>query len=1207
MRFLDAIPMGSPRLKHTLFRLLVLFIAYTLFGFFAVPPLAKRLIVSNAGKALNRPVTLAEVSFNPLTLHTEITDFAVETKDGDSRFIAFKRLEVAPGLSSIFRLAPVVNSLKIVDLRVEASHLGRNRYSFSDLLTPADPAAKDAGIFPFALHGLDVSNATVVFHDVPRGKTHVVSEINLRVPFTSTIKNDSKDFTEPVFSAVVNGDTVEMQGRTLPFDETLRTEFQVGAMNLNLSRYWDYLPVKTPLVLESGTFTSNMSVVFETKDGFTSLFLAGGGTLKDMVLTAGKDNKVLGIKGLTFDMERFSLRDSFLSLKQVSISALSIKLIRRQDNSLNWLEYRPKPTSENVGGEPSQESPPFRVDIQTMQMAGGSIDWQDRTVAGGFSRTVTPLNMKVTGFSTVKGDRFNCDLDIPDERAAIHVTGEASLTPLAATVEVEAKNVDIPDLAPYLAGLPLAPTDGKGALSMHLDMKETSDGFAVVLSDMNGALTKVALNKPDAENPSVSFDSLAMTGGRADLSTRIASVASVALSGPRVRLVREADKTLDLMKLFVARKDNTGPAQAGEAEAAPAPETPWQATVAELAVEQGRVDFLDRSLEKAAQLAVHAISATVRGATTEKGKPLSLNLSARWQKDGKVRMTGSLVPDSLKFKGNVRLDKLALAPLDPYLAETTRLLLAGGAVSGDLKITYQGGETPGYTAKGDLSLADLLLKNVDGGEDIMGLGGLQITDLSYSNTPESLHVAEVALLSPWAALSKDDQGVLNLRHALGLPEPEPVAPEDPAVRTTAPAMEEAATTSAVADNATVAARPLLESVTIDRIHIAGGEVRFNDASVSPAFATRLHEIEGTLSAVAATAEARPALDMSAKLDATPIRIKGVVNPVVTPIYSDIALNFSGMELVPISPYAKKNIAYPITKGRLSADVVFKTENWVLHADNKLFIEQLELGPKIKDPDAPNIPVKLGMALLQDSNGDMELDLPVRGRLDDPNFRVGGIVFKVIIKLIFKAVTSPFALLGSIFGGGGEDLQFVPFDPGSAVLTETASTKLKTVAEALQKRPKLKLEVDGVVDATDDTEGLTKLRFNHKLKVRKYESLTRKERAATTAEAMIVAPEEYAEFLFEAYANEPDDTGERETVLFVVKKQPVPVMEKFLLDRILVTDQDLADLALQRARAVMDRLVELDPALAPRIFLLDRAENGKAKAGVPRTRADLGLR
>ena len=240
-----------------------------------------------------------------------------------------------------------------------------------------------------------------------------------------------------------------------------------------------------------------------------------------------------------------------------------------------------------------------------------------------------------------------------------------------------------------------------------------------------------------------------------------------------------------------------------------------------------------------------------------------------------------------------------------------------------------------------------------------------------------------------------------------------------------------------------------------------GALIFKDDSVQPGFSTQFSGLDLRLTDIDQSPEARPKVEFKGNIGPTPMSVTGVLNPIITPIYSDLTISVNGMELVPLSPYTLKNLAYPIEKGRLYADVKFKTEDWVLNADNKFFIEQLVLGKKDKRPDAPNVPVEFGLSLLQDGNGDMELNLPIRGQLNDPDFRIGGIVFKAIVSLLFKGLASPFTLIGSMFGGG-ENMDFVVFEPGRHALDAGGKEKMGTVIKALNEREKLKLEVDGVI-------------------------------------------------------------------------------------------------------------------------------------------------
>lgn len=89
----------------------------------------------------------------------------------------------------------------------------------------------------------------------------------------------------------------------------------------------------------------------------------------------------------------------------------------------------------------------------------------------------------------------------------------------------------------------------------------------------------------------------------------------------------------------------------------------------------------------------------------------------------------------------------------------------------------------------------------------------------------------------------------------------------------------------------------------------------------------------------------------------------------------------------------------------------------LAAEYRFVVNQLQLGERVESPDAVSLPLQLAVALLKDRNGVIDIDLPVRGTLDDPKFRLGPIIWKAVVNLLLKIVTSRFRLLGNLFGGG----------------------------------------------------------------------------------------------------------------------------------------------------------------------------------------------
>jgi hypothetical protein len=137
----------------------------------------------------------------------------------------------------------------------------------------------------------------------------------------------------------------------------------------------------------------------------------------------------------------------------------------------------------------------------------------------------------------------------------------------------------------------------------------------------------------------------------------------------------------------------------------------------------------------------------------------------------------------------------------------------------------------------------------------------------------------------------------------------------------------------------------------------------------------------------------------------------------------------------------------------------------------VFLDQLTFGDRVDSPDALNLPVQLAVSLLQNRRGEIDLNLPISGSLDDPQFSVAGLVFRAIMNLIGKALTAPFALLGAMFGGSGEELSYIEFAPGRSTFSASAEEKIATLAKAMHDRPGLRLEIGARADPASDPDGL----------------------------------------------------------------------------------------------------------------------------------------
>jgi hypothetical protein len=319
-------------------------------------------------------------------------------------------------------------------------------------------------------------------------------------------------------------------------------------------------------------------------------------------------------------------------------------------------------------------------------------------------------------------------------------------------------------------------------------------------------------------------------------------------------------------------------------------------------------------------------------------------------------------------------------------------------------------------------------------------------------------------------------------------QPAPAASASGAGAAPAPADTRSATTKAHGHSkrpgakSTPAAAPANDAmaIAIDAIDIQDGSANYADLWIQPHFAVGIQTLNGSILGLSSDPRSRAKVELKGKVDRyAPVHIWGETNPLAATTYSDIKMNFKGVELTSATPYSGHFAGYKIEKGKLSVDIDYKIENRNLTAAHKFVIDQLELGERVESPDAIHLPLKIAVALLKDRNGVIDIDLPVTGSLDDPQFKIGPLIWKAVLNLLTKVATAPFAMLGRLFGGG-EQMNYIDFHPGSAVLDASEHDKLVALVKALEAKEKLELDVPVTFSPDLDRPGLAAAHLNARL-------------------------------------------------------------------------------------------------------------------------------
>jgi uncharacterized protein involved in outer membrane biogenesis len=829
----------------------------------------------------------------------------------------------------------------------------------------------------------------------------------------------------------------------------------------------------------------------------------------------------------------------------------------------------------------------WQVNVERVALDQGSLHWADATVQPAVQLVLEEIQ------SSMQDLRWPVRAPIPFEASArlgaTALTVQGSATDATAQARVSVGELPLSLVAPYMKQALEPALAGRLSGELELDWKAAAgeQPMGLVVRAPRLALQELVLG-PTAR-PLASLQRLLIEGGLVDLAGRAVSVEQLSINRPRVQVERDAQGQWSPQRWAKGGDQPTPPRPTPAAS-----EPDWTLVLQSVQLTDGGVQLSDQLPSGGASLAVSAIRLQLKNLRPlDASQPIMpVSFSARLAdagggaaEPGRLDYNGSLrLPSTrsaaaagLLARGQVQVERLPVHALEPYFGDllNLELLRADASYRGSLEATWADSGLA-LALAGDVALEDVRAHTLSPSEELLAWKSLNLRGLQLAMAPAQavrLSVAETVLSDYFARLIISETGRINLQGLVKGDEP----PSNPGESTSTGAPTSAtASTATLAQAATppppVGPRP---DIRFGPVSLVNGRVLFSDRFIQPNYTANLSELSGGLSAFsnASTPEGGTPqladLALRGRAEGTAsLEIVGRLNPLATPLALDIQGKVRDLELPPLSPYAVKYAGHGIERGKLSVDVAYRiAPDGQLNASNQIILNQLAFSERVEGSDAPNLPVRLAVALLADRNGVIDINLPVSGSLNDPQFRLAPIIFKLIVNLIGKAITAPFSLLAGALGGGGDELSQVTFAPGSAVLDDPGRQRLDAVAKALADRPALQLTVVGHSDLEAERSGYRRQRLDAQVLAEKRRALARSGAAVTGT--VVVTPAEYPALLKEVYRRA--DITKPRNLVGLAKDLPVPDMEALLLAAIPVTADALRELAVARGVAVKDHL------------------------------------
>ncbi|MCS6292690.1 MAG: DUF748 domain-containing protein [Nitrospira sp.] len=833
----------------------------------------------------------------------------------------------------------------------------------------------------------------------------------------------------------------------------------------------------------------------------------------------------------------------------------------------------PAKTPEQPGAIPA-------VQIGVFEITQGIVEFRDESKPRPVAIDIVPIGIVLRNFHTKPGGdntySFAAELG---KGEVLDWNGTINLEPIRSEGTLALSGVKIPTVFQYVQGqfnfdLPTGTIDAK--VPYRFDMGTSPMDFTVSNAFLH--LADVGLVEKGDVDPVISVPSFGIDGIQMDLRHHKVSIASISLENSSDRVWLNPDKSLNLQALFAPVESGTmaeRPVPSASSKDPAKESSPWSVAVKEVQIKNHTILFEDRSLPSTMQAKVVVKSARSHDLAWPMKGPIALTVDQTINDTGTFTLDGKLVVSPFQADFTLALKNLGLSPFEPYLEQATRVGIDDGSldINGSFHLAVEHPNAPLITFRGNLGVKSLALVNREEGLPVASWKHLLLKQLALTVDPTTVALEEVGLDQLRVQLTVQSDGTMNLAHLVK-------------------AQKETGTKPAPTTHQPSGTSKPTPVITIKTVKLTKGAVIFQDDSITPTVRTGLEELTGTVKGLSSKQVAKADVDLSGKLGrVAPLRIVGKINPLSEEAFTDISVKFDNIDLTTAGPYSGKYVGYSIRKGKLFLDLAYKLSQHELEAENKVLIDQLGFGEKTESPDATSLPVPLVVALLKDRKGQIAIDLPVRGNLKDPDFKYGKLLLNTVLNLLGKAVTSPFALIGSLVGGSGEELHAIEFAPGRSDLSEAETKKLTTLVTVLTERPALSLDVAGMADKQVDARVLAEDQFLERLRQLKLEEAGK---PAGKEPAPVLSPEDESRLTTAWYAKQfPPAAGQPDA-----PAPSVAEMKRRLLQTITIEEGTLRLLAQRRAERIREWLTQQGQMEEARVFMLEAGFKDGSGATVP---------
>ncbi|WP_438969708.1 DUF748 domain-containing protein [Methylophaga sp.] len=817
----------------------------------------------------------------------------------------------------------------------------------------------------------------------------------------------------------------------------------------------------------------------------------------------------------------------------------------------NWNQTAEKEASETtkVQEDEGDNTPFLTVRINDFDYTSGELHYRDDVPAENFKTVLSPINIHLTDFSTQPGQSATNELVINLEKdAELTLDGNVILSPLHLDGRMRLKNFSLQTPYRYLsAALPFELNNGRLDLNLAYNVDVKQGDADIDLSEISLQLADLSIQKPGEDADLLDGNQVKITNGQFAYPENQLKLDKVLLDGFDVSAIQNKQGELNWVQMFADQNsESEAPSQNDDA-------TPFLIDIADITIANTRVNLNDQLPEKPVNLSLE-VSANMQNFSLEADNRMPFSSSISLASGGDIDVQGNmqLFPE-FALQSEWGIEQLSLLPVQPYLNQYAFIELIKGNV--DSNATIKVDQQDPFAFNGDLALNTTQLDNQKLDEKLLSVDKLTLNTIDFSLAKRSLAISEVIVEQLYSRVLVTKGGETNVS-LLMKPLPENNEPE--------PETEQSSASPGFA-------------ISVGRVAFNDASSQFTDQNLPIVFNANMHKLNGEVSGFSTASKQPVDLDLEGQVDEFGlVEINGSLNPLNVSQQTKVNLAFSNLDLPDMSPYTIKFAGREIAEGRGDIELTYEIVEGELDATNSVVISDIRLGERIESPDAMDLPLDLAIALLKNSDGVIDLSIPVSGNVNDPQFDMSSVIRGAIANVLGNIVTAPFRLLANLIGGSDDVIDNIRFRPGRSDLSPPEQEKLLKLIEALQQRPQLALQIPAPFAPSADVESLrqnnvedridyllTQTESDQQLVLRKQGVLERLYAAASLSPETEILKQD----MIEASKTEQAPEGELDDLAYNAK------LKKALIEAETVTESDLKALALARQKSVVEFIQE----------------------------------